>query len=102
MIEMGLIDNNQVQKCKASVKEINWANVIFTLKTKSALNSIWTRLSTFGLNREEQDLNPITDWDSVKNNISFGSLIMAGRFGQWKYYWSDDCVLRGKTICENI
>jgi len=27
-----------------------------------------------------------------------GQLILAGRFAQWKYYWSDDCVLRGKFI----
>jgi len=29
-----------------------------------------------------------------------GDVILAGRFGQWKYYWSDDCVLRGKQIGE--
>ena len=35
-------------------------------------------------------------------NDKVGDLILAGRFGQWKYYWTDDCVLRGKYISEAI
>jgi phytoene dehydrogenase-like protein len=27
-----------------------------------------------------------------------GSMVMAGRFAHWKYFWTDDCVLRGRQI----
>jgi len=53
--------------------------------------------------RENDDLTPATDWSKkqvVKNKL--GDIILAGRFGQWKYYWTDDCILRGKYIAENI
>jgi len=29
-----------------------------------------------------------------------GDIVLVGRFGQWKYFWSDDCVFRGKQIGE--
>jgi hypothetical protein len=24
--------------------------------------------------------------------------MLAGRYAQWKYYWTDDCVLRGADV----
>ena len=44
----------------------------------------------------------MSNWEEKNKGNALGSLIMAGRFGQWKYFWSDDCVLRGKYISENI
>jgi hypothetical protein len=26
--------------------------------------------------------------------------MLAGRFAQWKYFWTDDCVLRGRQLAE--
>jgi hypothetical protein len=45
----------------------------------------------------------MTDWEKkFTANDTVGDLVLAGRFGQWKYYWTDDCVLRGKYISEAI
>ena len=41
----------------------------------------------------------MTEWNDRKE-IALGKLILAGRFAQWKYYWTDDCVLRGKYIAD--
>lgn len=60
-------------------------------------------LEQFGLTRENDDLEPMTNWsEKEQENIKFGKIILAGRFGQWKYFWTDDCVLRGKTIGKSL
>jgi hypothetical protein len=48
--------------------------------------------------RETDDLDPATDW--AKATQPTGALIMAGRFAQWKYFWTDDCVLRGRCLIQ--
>lgn len=104
LVEMKLV------KDKSFIEEINtnyitYANVIFDHKRQKALDKIFTYLSSFGLLREYDDLTPATDWtkkQSETNNDKLGDIILAGRFGQWKYYWTDDCILRGKYIAENI
>lgn len=99
LVEMGLIasaDGNSVHGVQCP-----WANVIFTHQTKPALDTIWTWLEQFGLKREEQDLLPCTDWDHARS-ADFGDLAMAGRFGQWKYFWTDDCTLRGAQIAGKL
>lgn len=58
---------------------------------------IFNWLTRFGLELEVDDLHPITDWESNPSAGS-GDFIFAGRFGQWKYQWSDDCDLRGKQL----
>jgi protoporphyrinogen oxidase len=95
LVEMGLIrskENNTVHGVHCP-----WANVIFTHETRPALDMIWTWLEGFGLEREDEDLRPCTDWDNTSAR-RFGDLAMAGRFGQWKYFWTDDCVMRGKFL----
>jgi len=73
-----------------------WANVIFTQETAPALALMWKKLENFGLKREEEDSLPLTDWTKATKNL--GAIVMAGRFGQWKYFWTDDCVLRGQQL----
>ena len=82
-------------------KWIDWANVIFDIERIAAQDEVLSWLETKGLVREEDDLDPMTDWD-VKEQKPLGDVIMAGRFAQWKYYWTDDCVMRGKYIAESI
>jgi protoporphyrinogen oxidase len=93
--EMGLLQPDV--ECQIHTWPVNWANVIFTKQTSSLLEQVWAELEKFGLIRESQDTSPITDWSTSSENKT-GSLAMAGRFGQWKYFWTDDCVLRGKSI----
>ena len=91
--EMGLIKSAET----AHTIFVPFANVIFDNKRKDAQKYIFNWLEQFGLEREEDDLEPMTDWEKKKSK-KMGQLILAGRFAQWKYYWSDDCVLRGKFI----
>jgi protoporphyrinogen oxidase len=80
-------------------KWINWANVIFDLQRTEAQNAVFSWLETKGMVRESDDLEPMTDWDKKLTTTSpLGDIILAGRFAQWKYYWTDDCVLRGLFI----
>lgn len=96
--EMGLIDPGRSRSpIQSFTTYVPWANVIFDHQTSSALDQIWSWLEGFGMCREPQDINPLTDWTKPIPAAN-GSLLMAGRFGQWKYYWTDDCVLRGREI----
>jgi len=100
LVEMGFVHSKE-DVIYAEKKYIKWANVTFDLKRRDAQNTILTWLENFGLAREQDDLEPTTDWDSVleaEQENDSPELLLAGRFGQWKYYWTDDCVLRGKYI----
>jgi protoporphyrinogen oxidase len=93
LIEMGLIDKAET----VHTHYTPYANVIFDHPRREAQNTILSWLEHFGLQREIDDLEPMTDWNNVKPQ-RLGVINLAGRFGQWKYFWSDDCVLRGKQI----
>ena len=79
---------------------VPYANVIFDLERTKNQEIIFEWLAEFGMKRENDDLHPLTSWtnNSLGDNSDFKDLILAGRFGQWKYFWSDDCILRGKQI----
>jgi protoporphyrinogen oxidase len=99
LVEMGLLrDANNVE---AHTKWCQWANVIFTHETRQALDVMWSWLEAYGLKRESDDLAPCTDWSKHDENAC-GELTMAGRFGQWKYFWTDDCTLRGAHIAKKL
>ena len=84
-------------------KWINWANVIFDVNKIKAQNAVFNWLETKGMKREADDLLPMTDWDTKMNEeVQLGDIILAGRFAQWKYYWTDDCVLRGLKISKTL
>jgi len=65
-----------------------------------ALETIWRWLEGHGLARNPQDTDPMTDWDLADRQGPgrAGTMEMAGRFAEWKYHWTDDCVLRGRQI----
>jgi protoporphyrinogen oxidase len=92
---MGLIEKAE----SVHTNFIPYANVIFDHKRRAAQDVILSWLEGFGMMREDDDLEPMTDWDKV-NSAEIGDLALAGRFGQWKYYWTDDCVLRGLFLSE--
>lgn len=101
LIEMGLIkDKSSI--LNVQTKWVPYANVIFDHFYKENLNIILGWLNTQGLAREADDLKPMTDWKTKwDESIIFGDLMLAGRYAQWKYYWTDDCVLRGKLFSED-
>ena len=102
LVEMGLVkDHSAIEE--VNTKKIKYANVIFDHPRREALDKIYNYLGKYGLVREDQDLEPMTDWNKkLENPEPLGDLIMAGRFGEWKYYWTDDCVMRGLHISKNI
>ena len=100
LIEMGLVCPDKAggrEKIKSMSRFVKWANVVFHHDTRSAMDKILNWLESKGLVRESDDLDPITDWTS-KQTFEKENLALAGRFGQWKYFWTDDCVLRGKSL----
>lgn len=105
LVKMGFINLSKLtneEQIKYHYKHVPFANVVFDNKREAALETILSYLAENGLERELDDLAPTTDWDKKENQTNKNStLILAGRFGQWKYYWSDDCVLRGKSLSHN-
>lgn len=101
LVEMGLIHCMDDVESNHT-KWVQWANVIFDHKRRLNQDIILSWLSIYGLQREYDDLEPMTDWtEKFQKNEITGDIILAGRFAQWKYYWTDDCILRGKLISEN-
>jgi protoporphyrinogen oxidase len=96
LIEMGIIKSKK-KISSVETKWVQWANVIFDHQRKDALDEILSYLETKGLEREDDDLSPMTNW-GTKSPFELGDIVLAGRFAQWKYYWTDDCVLRGRQI----
>lgn len=99
LMEMGFLDELAVAKgqIKTHTRLAHWANVIFDHSREPALETILNWLESKGLARENDDLDPATDWNKSAS-ASVGLISLAGRFGQWKYFWTDDCVLRGRMI----
>lgn len=93
LIEMGIIDT--VESVHTNL--IPYANIIYDHSRRENQNIVLGWLECYGLTREPDDLEPMTDWSTVKPR-KLGNLALAGRFAQWKYFWSDDCILRGKYI----
>ena len=107
LIEMGLVVPDRFrtgEKLHRHISYSPWANVIFDHGTSDALQMIWLWLQCHGLIREDDDLHPLSNWSEQMSVQSMrnATIFMAGRFGQWKYFWTDDCVLRGKKISEFI
>jgi protoporphyrinogen oxidase len=96
--QMGLLD--PAAPVQTHAMQLRWANVIFDHDTRPAVDTIWTWLEQFGLQRESDDTHPLTDWDEnlPRPPIRHNTLAFAGRYAQWKYFWTDDCVLRGRQF----
>ncbi|MCP9841963.1 NAD(P)-binding protein [Synechococcus sp. J7-Johnson] len=93
VLQLGLATEIEV----VSTQYVPYANIIFDHHRRDNQNAILDWLSGFGLEREEDDLDPMTDWGKAKSKRPQG-INLAGRFGQWKYFWTDDCILRGKQF----
>jgi protoporphyrinogen oxidase len=96
LLDMQLIDSSQRAKVRSRIRRIKYANVIFDRSCKENLETIWSWAQHFGLQRELHDTLPLTEWSSAQPLSS--RLAFAGRFGQWKYFWTDDCILRGRQL----
>lgn len=98
LIEMGILESID----SLHTQYIPYANVIFDQKCSLYKDNIFKWLENFGLKREPDDLHPLSSWTQEDSQRMFGSIILAGRYGQWKYFWSDDCILRGRQLSSNL
>ena len=88
----------RIENCETvHTVKVPYANVIFDNQRRKAQEKIFHFLEQFGLKRERDDLEPMTNWNS-SDSKTIGDIILAGRYGQWKYFWTDDCVLRGMVL----
>lgn len=94
VIDMGLIKAAKTMHSHF----VPYANIIFDHQRRKAQDTILTYLSNYGLAREPDDLEPVTNWQQAAAFHTPPELALAGRFGQWKYFWSDDCILRGRQL----
>ena len=104
LVEMGVIKSAGLIE-SIHTKWVPWANVIFDHPYREALDVILNWYEKYGLAREEDDLEPITDWNKKLSAITASqkqNLFLSGRYAQWKYYWSDDCVMRSFYISNMI
>ena len=104
LIEMGLIASKEAVD-SYHFRWVPWANVVFDMTRREAQNVILAWLEEYGLERESDDLEPMTDWDKqlpLATPSPKQSLFLAGRYAQWKYFWTDDCVLRGRQLARMI
>ena len=94
-----ILDLNLVDEIKSvHFHHVAYANIIFDHYRRKALDTVLDYLTNFGLIRENDDLEPMTDWSNCYRFSSQPDLALAGRYAQWKYFWSDDCILRGEQI----
>ena len=96
-VAMGLVDDRS-SIISAHTQYIPFANVIFDHNRRDAQDLVFCWLEGYGLIREPDDLNPMTDWSQSKVPQSEGLIYNAGRYAQWKYFWTDDCVMRGQQL----
>ena len=99
LVEMGLVQARERIESVHTLP-IRFANVTFDHTRREALAQVLDWLEQHGLAREPDELDPTTDWDRKLADArpTGQTLMLAGRFGQWKYYWTDDCVLRGLDV----
>ena len=95
---MGLID----KVTKSHINFVPYANIIYDHERRKAQDIILAFLATYGLLREPDDLEPMTDWQNAYHFVRQPLLALAGRFGQWKYFWSDDCIIRGMQLSQAV
>lgn len=98
LFRIGVINEDfNVDGIKFHTRSLKYANIIFDHNRRAALDCIFTCLEAYGLLRKEGDLDALTDWNKLAE-YKRGDLCLLGRFGEWKYYWSDDCVMAGKAL----
>lgn len=102
LLEMGLIESEAIaRECVVNTRWLEYANIIFDHERRKSLEHIFGFLAPLGLARKDDELDATTDWGSP-GGLNDGNIFLLGRFGEWKYYWSDDAVLCGKRIAESL
>ncbi len=78
------------------------ANVIFDLQRKPALEEIYTFLEKYGLPRDSNEFSANYSLKNSPVHQEQNELYLLGRFGQWNYYWTHDCVRKARDVASQI
>ena len=78
------------------------ANVIFTHSRGRSLKLIFDYLEEFGLGRDVNENSPNFVPRTLGNTNPGQELFLTGRFAQWNYYWTHDCVKRAREVSRDI
>lgn len=82
---------------------VDFANVCFDIDRERNLDIIYDYLSNFGLERNSNEYRAnFRPSDKSPEEEGNEYLFLSGRFAQWNYYWTHDCVLRAKEISNRI
>ena len=103
LVAMGLIhDHRHIED--VHTRWVPYANVIFDHDRRAALRVVLDWLESQGMAPDADDMAPTTDWDAkLQSAAATGQrIVLAGRYAQWKYYWTDDCVLRGVEVAARL
>jgi protoporphyrinogen oxidase len=76
LVEMGVVDSLD-SVISLNTRHVSWANVIFDHDRRPALEVVNRFLDAVGVLR-------------------------AGRFAEWKYLWTDGCVLSGRSAAHKL
>jgi protoporphyrinogen oxidase len=98
--KIGLIPTTALVTATAHTTE--WANVIFDLERKPALEEIYMFLTKFGLPRGSNEFSANYPSNETPIRSNHNGLYLLGRFGQWNYYWTHDCVKKARDISLQI
>jgi protoporphyrinogen oxidase len=99
LVQMGLIP--KTAKVSWSTRYSKMANVIFNLDRENSLEIVYSFLGKFGLDRTENDLSA-NFIEPEKLHTTTGILSLVGRFAQWNYYWTHDCIKKAKITSSII
>jgi protoporphyrinogen oxidase len=98
--EIGLIQ--ETASVTATAHTTEWANVIFDLQRKPALEEIYSFLERFGLPRNSSEFSANYPSNEPLTHGDHNELYLLGRFGQWNYYWTHDCVKKAREVSSII
>lgn len=98
--KIGLIHANA--SVTATTHTTDSANVIFDLQRKPALEEIYTFLAKYGLPRDSSEFSANYSLKVSPIHRQQNELYLLGRFGQWNYYWTHDCVRNARDIASQI
>ena len=98
--KIGLIDKKA--SVTATSRTTEWANVIFDLQRRPALELIYAFLAKYGLPRDLSEFSANYPSKTSAVNRKQNELYLVGRFGQWNYYWTHDCVRKARDVSLQI
>jgi protoporphyrinogen oxidase len=98
--DIGLIPRSA--KVNYKTHYAKYANVMFLKNRLENLEIIYNYLSKFGLTRDKSEFSPNFSPRINEYAKSDESIFLIGRFAQWNYYWTHDCVNRAREISNII